>query len=92
MIRVLRYQSGSGTPTEVEVEQAVVEPEHTLLWFDCDTPDPDELDDLGRRLGVNEFVLEDLRSSGQRTKLDHYSDHFHVAVHDCSLSGGQLST
>ena len=53
------------------------------MWFDCDQPEPDELDELGTRLGINEFVLEDLRNSGQRTKLDHYSDHFHVAVHDC---------
>ena len=37
-------------------------------------------------------MLEDLRTSGQRTKLDHYSDHFHVAVHDCELGDGQLDT
>ena len=37
------------------------------------------------RLGINEFALEDLESGGQRTKLDHYTDHFHVAVHDCDL-------
>jgi len=90
VIRVLRYEAGSSTPTEVELEHEVVDPQHELLWFDCDRPDPDEVDALGRRLGVNEFVLEDLRTSGQRTKLDHYTDHFHVAVHDCEMSDGDL--
>jgi magnesium transporter len=92
VIRVLRYESGSSTPTEVDVERAVVEPGSALLWFDCDEPEPGEIDELGRRLGVNEFVLEDLRTSGQRTKLDHYSDHFHVAVHDCEVHGEELTT
>jgi magnesium transporter len=92
VIRVLRYESGSAQPTELPVDGAVVDAEHALLWFDCDRPDPAALAEVGRRLGVNEFVLEDLRNSGQRTKLDHYSDHFHVAVHDCDLSGGQLAT
>jgi magnesium transporter len=92
VIRVLRYESGSSTATEVDLDQAVVEAGHSLLWFDCDEPEPGELDALGRRLGVNEFVLEDLRTSGQRTKLDHYSDHFHVAVHDCELPGTDLLT
>ena len=30
--------------------------------------------------------------SGQRTKLDHYSDHFHVAVHDCVLIDERASS
>ena len=72
------------------MDQATIDADHALLWFDCDRPDPKELDSLGRRLGVNEFVLEDLHTSGQRTKLDHYSDHYHVAVHDCELHGGDL--
>jgi magnesium transporter len=92
VIRVLRYESGSPEPTEVPIDRATIEPEHTLLWFDGEQADPDELDQLGRRLGVNEFVLEDLRTSGQRTKLDHYADHFHVAVHDCVLGDGQMET
>ncbi len=92
MIRVLRYESGSSSPTEIDVDRAVLGARNTLLWFDCDDPGSDDLDDLGRRLGVNEFVLEDLRTSGQRTKLDHYSDHFHVAVHDCEVHGEDLTT
>lgn len=92
MIRVLRYESGESTATELDVDRAEIEPDHALIWFDCEEPRPGELDELGHRLGVNEFVLEDLRTSGQRTKLDHYSDHFHVAVHDCDVRGEDLVT
>ena len=92
MIRALQYASGAPKPREVPVDQTVVDAESGLVWFDCDQPDPEQLETLGTRLGINEFVLEDLRNSGQRTKLDHYSDHFHVAVHDCVAVGRQLVT
>ncbi len=92
MIRALQYASGTTKPKEGPVDQTVVDPQAGLVWFECDQPDPERLDTLGTRLGINEFVLEDLRNSGQRTKLDHYSDHFHVAVHDCVAVEQQLVT
>ena len=47
----------------------------------------DELAHLTGQLNFHEFVAEDLAHGQQRTKLDHYADHFHVAVHDCELLG-----
>jgi len=90
VIRALHYTDGKATPADVDPQSVIVDPETGLVWFDCEEPAPGDLDELGNRLGINEFVLEDLRNSGQRTKLDHYSDHFHVAVHDCELIDGSF--
>jgi magnesium transporter len=92
VIRALCYANGSATATEVAADAAIVDPGSRLVWFECDRQELTELDELGKRLGINEFVLEDLHDSGQRTKLDHYSDHFHVAVHDCVVIERELVT
>ncbi len=93
MIHALCYAPADATPTELPSADAMVDPAQRFIWFDCEQPGAqEELAELGERLGINEFVLEDLRTAGQRTKLDHYSDHYHVAVHDCEVTPTDLIT
>ena len=87
MIRAWRYRQGGDAPEEIGVDPLPEVTKDTLLWIDCDDPSGPELEMLGKQLALNEFVVEDLENGEQRTKLDHYSDHFHIAVHDCELSG-----
>jgi magnesium transporter len=63
-----------------------VDSKEGLLWVDCADPSEDELDTIVSQLGIHTVAAEDLRNGGQRTKLEHYGDHFHVAVHDCELA------
>jgi magnesium transporter len=74
-------------PEELSVDEAIgrIDGKHRLVWIDGDQPSAEEIASVAEKLGINEFTVEDLQSAGQRTKLDHYSDHFHVAVHDCEV-------
>lgn len=88
MLRIVRYDHDERLPTSVAVEGlgAAIDVSTGLVWVDCERPDPLELDAVMDQLEVNEFTREDIAHSGQRTKLAHYRDHFHVAVHDCVLA------
>jgi magnesium transporter len=61
-----------------------------LLWVDCDQPTTVEIDQLRNDLELHALTAEDLIKAGQRTKLDRYGDYFHVALHDCVMSGDAL--
>ncbi len=87
MIQALRYREGVDAPEVVDLEPFPEVAPDTLLWISCDGPSTAELDALGTQLQLHKFILEDLEHGEQRTKLDHYEDHFHVAVHDCELVG-----
>jgi magnesium transporter len=92
VLEVLRYREGADQPETVTLETAGPFTADTVVWVDCSEPTDEELTLIGKTFGMHEFVLEDLRHAEQRTKLDHYSDHFHVAVHDCCLKGDELAT
>jgi len=62
-----------------------IDPKLGLVWVDCVEPAPQELDSLTTELQISHIAAEDLHHGGQRTKLERYRDHFHVAVHDCRL-------
>lgn len=90
MIRALCYchdESEPEEPEEIELDAVVsrIDPARGVVWIDCDNPEAPEIDQLLETLGVNEFAREDIEKAGQRTKLAHYTDHFHVAVYDCAL-------
>lgn len=87
MLRIVRYDHDDQPPTSVAVEGlgAAIDAGTGLVWIDCERPDPSELDAVMDQLDINEFAREDVSHSGQRTKLAHYRDHFHVAVYDCVL-------
>jgi magnesium transporter len=87
VIRVLRYQKGGDTAEELSLDSVPSPEAGRLLWIDCEAPEADELEPIATHLGLDALVVEDLCHGEQRTKLDHYQDHFHVAVHDCELLG-----
>ncbi|MSO79103.1 MAG: hypothetical protein EXQ79_05800 [Acidimicrobiia bacterium] len=87
MIRAWRYREGVDSPDTIGLEPFPEVVDNELLWIDCDRPSEAELEALGKQLKLHKFILEDLEHGEQRTKLDHYEDHFHVAVHDCELVG-----
>jgi magnesium transporter len=87
VLRAWHYREGVDEPEEVTPQGSISRESDGLLWIDCEDPEADELDRLAKELGLHEFVLEDLHHGQQRTKLDRYPDHFHVAIHDCELLG-----
>ncbi len=92
MIRAWCYRHDVEEPTELAVEDipARIDDDAGLVWIDTDEPTSPAIQSLLDELQVNEFAREDLVNAGQRTKLAHYSDHFHVAVYDCVLREGEL--
>jgi magnesium transporter len=92
VIRAWWHPNDQPEPEEVGVTEAAgrIDATRGLVWFDCDDPSEPTLDALLDKLGVNEFAREDVEKAGQRTKLAHYTDHFHVAVYDCALRKGAL--
>jgi len=70
----------------------LIDPKRALLWVDCAEPTESELDSLTKQLEISHLAAEDLHHGGQRTKLEHYRNHFHVAVHDCTLVEDVLTT
>jgi magnesium transporter len=94
MIRTRLYRDAVEGHEEVPTGQIVdaIEPKQTLLWVDCVEPTEAELESLTTQLQVSHIAAEDLHHGGQRTKLEHYRGHFHVAVHDCSLVEDRLVT
>jgi magnesium transporter len=92
VLEVLRYREGGDEPESVTLEAAGPFTADSVVWVDCADPTDEEIATIGKTFDLHEFVLEDLRHAEQRTKLDHYADHFHVAVHDCCLKGEELAT
>jgi magnesium transporter len=45
-----------------------------FFWLDLDSPTDDELDALGKLLGIVDLAIEDTKEFGQRPKLDSYGD------------------
>jgi magnesium transporter len=97
VIEVWAYEEGVDAPAALTLETLPVRrpdapgPE-TLIWIECEEPSTDEIEALGKTLHLHEFVVEDLRNAGQRTKLDDYTDHFHVAVYDCEYHDAEMVT
>jgi magnesium transporter len=65
------------------------EPE-CLLWVDCEDPSVDEIAALAEHLDIHQLTAEDLVNANQRTKLERFADHFHVAIKDLVLAGDHL--
>jgi magnesium transporter len=87
VISVWRYREGVDVPESLAIEDKPAAEPTSLLWIDCEAPDNETLAEIGKCLGLHEFVIEDLQHAQQRTKLDRYADHYHVAVYDCVLVG-----
>jgi magnesium transporter len=92
VIQAWCYRHDEVEPDEIAVSEAMgrVDPARGLVWIDCDEPQAPEIDQLLGAFGVDAFAREDIAHAGQRTKLAHYADHFHVAVYDCVLGSDGL--
>jgi len=67
-----------------------VDEDSCLLWIDCDDPSEEEINGLAEQLGIHHLTAEDLVNANQRTKLERFADHFHVALHDLVFDGEVL--
>jgi magnesium transporter len=78
------------SPLPLDDLVAAIDPKEALVWVDCTDLTAPELDAIAAQLNIHENAAEDIQHGGQRTKLEHYPDHFHVAVHDCEVVGDEL--
>jgi magnesium transporter len=94
MIRAWLYRDGVAGHEDAPADSLAdtIDPKQALLWVDCVDPTDAELDSLTTQLQISHIAAEDLHKGGQRTKLEHYREHFHVAVHDCYLVDNRLVT
>jgi magnesium transporter len=83
MIEARRFRHGVAEPEPVDVSDLVHARSGpgTLLVVDAVDFSDAELIQLADQLPIHPLALEDLRASDQRTKLERYGDHWHVAVH-----------
>jgi magnesium transporter len=94
MIRAWLYRNGVAGHDDAPTDQLadVIDPKKALLWVDCVDLTDAELDSLTTQLEISHITAEDLHQGGQRTKLEHYREQFHVAVHDCRIVDNRLIT
>ncbi len=94
MIRAWRYVEEIEGRTEVDPDHLAddVDPEHAVVWVDCASPSQDEIHRLRSQLLISPVVVDAILNPRERTKLQRYSDYFHVAVHDCDCTGGDLDS
>jgi magnesium transporter len=92
VIRAWGYTDGVEHGTEIDLDRlADVAADHdTLLWVDIEDPTEAEITRVARALDIHDVTAEDLLHGGQRTKLDRVGDHFHIAVHDCTMTDTDL--
>ena len=94
MIRAWLYRDAVAGNEDVPTDRLAeaIEPKEALLWVDCVEATNAELDSLTMQFQISHIAAEDLHKGGQRTKLEHYRQHFHVVVHDCYLAEDKLVT
>lgn len=87
MIRTRRYLPGSAAGVEVDATSpdAFALVDGGFVWVDVAVPTPDDIARVAAAFDVHELAHEDLLKGRQRTKLERYPGHFHVALHDCVL-------
>ncbi|HUF85309.1 MAG TPA: magnesium/cobalt transporter CorA [Acidimicrobiia bacterium] len=92
MIEAWRYVNDLPDRAPVALDELPdsIDPKQGLLWVDCAAPSDAEIDAVVAELKIHGIAAEDLHHGRQRTKLERYPDHFHVAVHDCELVDNEL--
>jgi magnesium transporter len=94
MIRAWLYRSGVEGHDDVPIGQFAdaIDAKKALLWVDCADPTDADLQSITSQFEISHITAEDLQQGGQRTKLEHYREQFHVAVHDCEVVDDRLVT
>jgi magnesium transporter len=92
MITARRFVHGVKEPEPVDVKDLANARKGpgTLLIVDAVDFTVDELTYLADTLPIHPVALDDLRNANQRTKLERYGDHWHVAIHSVEVSGDEL--
>jgi magnesium transporter len=92
MIEARRFHQGVADPEPVDVKDLANarQGKGTLLVIDVVDFTDEEITYLADTLPIHPLAIEDLRSANQRTKLERYGDHWHVAVHACDVKGDEL--
>src|SRR3954464_42413 len=93
VIRAWRYVAGREGREDVPVDQVtgLEDAGRSVLWIDAESPeDTEQLHHLKTQLGMSATVVDAILNPRERTKLMRYGDYFHVAVHDCDCSRGEV--
>ncbi len=92
MIEARRFTEGVAQSEPVDVDQLgeARGGAGTLLVVEVVDFGEDELTLLAKALPIHPLALEDLRNSNQRTKLERYGDHWHVAVHAVEVKDARI--
>jgi magnesium transporter len=92
MITARRFRHGVPEPEPVDVDDLADARKGagTLLVVDAVDFTAEELDYLADVLPIHPVALDDLRNGNQRTKLERYGDHWHVAIHSVEVRGAGL--
>ncbi len=91
MWRAWRFSASAPTQPVGPDDDLATAP-NQLLWIDASDIDRQQLTALGERFGIHELAVEDLGEGGQRTKLEDYGDHWHVALYDCRIDGAEFTS
>ena len=74
--------------TAVDAEQiAQLRERDEFFWIDLATPSDEEVERLGRALGLHPVALEDSLEFGQRPKLDPYDDNLLIVFYTARPTG-----
>jgi magnesium transporter len=93
MIEARRFTHGVSAPEEVDVKDLANARKGpgTLLIIDVVDFTEEELNLLADTLPIHPLAIDDLRTANQRTKLERYGDHWHVAVHAVAAKDLEVS-
>ncbi len=92
MLHARRFTQGVADPEQVDPTDlgTARRGPGTLLIVTAVNFTEDELALLAKQLPIHPLVVDDLRNANQRTKLENYGDHWHVAVHAAATKGDEL--
>ncbi len=92
MIEARRFRQGVSESEPVAVKDlgGARAGKGTLLVVEAVDFTGDELNYLAETLPIHPLALDDLRNANQRTKLERYGSHWHVAVHAVEVKDDHL--
>ncbi|HWG23441.1 magnesium transporter CorA family protein [Actinospica sp.] len=64
-----------------------IEYEDAAVWFDLESPTPEELEQLREELGLHSLAIEDATHLSERPKCDRYENHLVLTAYQVKLVG-----
>jgi len=64
-----------------------IERQDTTVWFDLESPTPEELEELRQELGLHSLAIEDATHLSERPKCDRYEGHLVLTAYQVRPSG-----